>query len=135
MPECEICGKEVSETRRIRMGRSELEVCSECSSLGEEIQRRGVNVPHHVPKGDFIPEIEEREVVSDLAGRVRCAREKLGLRQKDAASKIGIQESVLRRIESQGFRPDDKTLRRIEKGLKIHLLKKMKDDVMDILDG
>ena len=134
MPECEICGKVVSEKRRIRMGKSELEVCGDCISLGEEITKKEVKVYMHVSKQNFVPDIEEREVVPDLSEKVRKARESLELSQKDAAQKIGISESVFRRIESHGFRPDDHTLRRIEKGLKIHLLKKTKDDIMDILD-
>ncbi|MBN2042839.1 MAG: TIGR00270 family protein [Candidatus Aenigmarchaeota archaeon] len=134
MPECEVCGKVVSEKRKIRLGGSELEVCSDCVSLGEEITKKEVKVYMHVSSPDFVPDIEEREVVSDLSEKVRKARETLGMSQKDAAQRIGIQESVFRRIESHGFRPDDQTLRRIEKGLNIHLLKKTEDDVMDILD-
>ncbi len=134
MPECEVCGKFVSEKRRIRLGESELDVCKDCISLGEEITRKEVKVYMHVSRPDFVPDIEEREVVPDLSERVRKARESLELSQKDAAQKIGIQESVFRRIESHGFRPDDQTLRRIERGLKIHLLKRTEDDVMDMLD-
>jgi putative transcription factor len=134
MAECEVCGKNVENPSRIGMDGGVFRVCENCKSLGNEmIEREAVSLPK---KTGFSPEFEfeERELSTDFPDIVRKRREKLGISQKDAARRIGIQESVIKRIESHGFRPDDTTIRKIERGLGIHLVKRTKDDIMDMLD-
>ncbi len=135
MAECEICGAEVKNPRKIRMDGGVFSVCENCRDLGEEVaESKAVRLPVKRPgySPDF--EIEERELPDNFHGLIRKRRESMELSQKDAARRIGISESVLRRIESHGFRPDDQTIRKIERGLKVRLMKRTEDDLMDMLD-
>jgi ribosome-binding protein aMBF1 (putative translation factor) len=73
------------------------------------------------------PEFKEREIIPDISIKLREAREKMGLKQEEAAKRIGIQSSILKRIESQNFRPDNNILRKIERFFKIRLTKEKEE--------
>lgn len=121
MSECEVCGKTVSNPIRIELDGVILDVCEECMKLGKEIPReklRAVISRRTIRKEEF--EVEEKEMVSDFSKRIRDAREKRNLKQEEAASKMGISPSVLRRIEG-GFKPDEKTLWKIQRFYNINL--------------
>jgi putative transcription factor len=121
--ECEVCGKAVSNPRRIDLDGVLLDVCEECMKLGKEIpteKLRAVISRRTVRKEEF--EAEEREIADNFPKRIRDAREERNLKQEEAAHKIGISPSILRRIEG-GFKPDDKTLSKISRFYGIDLCK------------
>jgi putative transcription factor len=122
--ECEVCGKTVSNPRRIDLDGVILDVCEDCLKLGKEIPReklRAVMSRRIVKKEEF--EEEPRELISDFSKRIRDAREKRNLKQEEAAQKMGISPSLLRRIEG-GFKPDEKTLSKISRFYGINLYKR-----------
>jgi putative transcription factor len=133
MPECDICGKEVEQTRTVNIDGGVFSVCDVCSKLGEEVYSRPVSVHNGFHKESSVEDIgfDEKEVEQDFSARIRAAREKFGLSQEDAAKRIGIHESVLKKMESHGFRPDDHTIKKVEHGLGIRIFKRTREDLLD----
>ncbi|NIO23085.1 MAG: TIGR00270 family protein [Candidatus Aenigmarchaeota archaeon] len=124
MSECEVCGKAVSNPRRIDLDGVLLDVCDECMKLGKEIPRerlRTVLKRRIVKEPEF--EQKERELRDDFSRMIRDAREERNLKQEEAAQKMGISPSLLRRIEG-GFKPDDKTLWKIQRFYNLNLYDK-----------
>ena len=120
MTECEVCGKSVSRSKKADIDGVVLDVCEKCVKLGREMPKplEGKKV---VLKRRVIETPEfERELVRDFSGKVREEREKRNLSQEDAARKIGISPSLLRRIEN-GFRPDEATAMKIQRFYSISL--------------
>jgi putative transcription factor len=121
MAECEVCGRTVSFIKRAEIDGVILEVCDNCVKLGKEMSEpRKVFIKTRM-KETWEKE-EERELSEDFSDKVRRAREKRNLKQEEAAEKIGISPSVLRRIEN-GFKPDEKTLSKISRFYGINLYK------------
>jgi putative transcription factor len=121
--ECEVCGKTVSNPRRIELDGVILDVCEDCMKLGKEMpteKLRAVISRRVVRKEEF--EVEERELASDFSKRIRDAREERNLKQDEAAKRIGISISLLRRVEN-GFKPDEKTAMKIQRFYGISLYK------------
>jgi putative transcription factor len=61
-------------------------------------------------------------VVDDYAKRIREAREKARLTQKDFAKALNERESIIKKLESGGFMPPLSLARKLEKTLKIVLV-------------
>ena len=118
MGECEVCGRIVSEMKRAEIDGVVLEVCDKCAKLGKEVVEAKPVVIRRRPAETIE---EERELVEDFAKRIRKARESRNLRQDEAAQKIGISSSLLRRIEG-GFKPDETTVKRLQRfyGIKLY---------------
>ncbi len=72
--------------------------------------------------------VERYEVVEDYAQRVRRAREKLGLTQKDLAVKVKVGENVIRRIEAGTLTPSIDLARRLERVLGVKLLEPVAEE-------
>ncbi|NOZ88834.1 MAG: TIGR00270 family protein [Crenarchaeota archaeon] len=66
--------------------------------------------------------LEKFEVVEDYAIRVRRARERLGLTQKELAVKVKVGENVIKRIEAGTLVPPIDLARRLERVLGVKLL-------------
>jgi len=120
--ECELCGKN-SKLSQVSIDGAMMMVCSGCASLGNEVK---INVPVQERKSTFFYKPSHKlavatEVVEDLGLQVRKAREQRGLTREELAKKIFEKASVMHRIESGHFVPDDKTLRKLEKELGVRL--------------
>ncbi len=72
--------------------------------------------------------IERYEVVEDYAQRVRRARERLGLTQKDLAVKVKVGENVIKRIEAGTLTPSIELARRLERVLGVKLLEPVAEE-------
>jgi putative transcription factor len=116
MAECEVCGKSVSHVKRADIDGVILEVCEDCVKLGKELaQSRTVYMKKKIETLE-----EGEELAEDFSDKVRRAREKRNLKQEEAAKRMGLSISVLRRVEN-GFRPDEKTAMKIQRFFGISL--------------
>lgn len=121
LAECEVCGKPISTRRKAKIDEVIFQVCEECVKLGEEITETKPKIivkERPIIKEDF-------ELVSDFAERIKTAREKLGLTQKELANKINESESIIKRIE-HGF-AETKVIRKLEKFFGIKLYQTIKE--------
>jgi len=96
-----------------------LEVCEDCSKYGELIETK----PVRIVKVRRMPRVKEEEtiIVDNYGKKIIEAREKTNLTREEFAKKINEKESVIKRIESEEMRPNDKLLEKIERFLDIKL--------------
>lgn len=113
--DCELCGKNATE-RAIIEGAT-LNVCAKCASFGN---RLAPPTQIAAPKRQA-PAAPVLTVVSDVDARVRAAREKLGLSQKDFALKLNEHQSVIHHIEI-GKPVSLELARKLEKALRLTLV-------------
>lgn len=120
MTECEVCGKTVSNPKKVNIDGVLLSVCDSCVKLGKDVTQ-----PDPVQLGRKSRESfeEPQELVADFSQVVRKSREKRGMRQEEAAHRMGISSSLLRRIEG-GMKPDENTIKKIQRFYGISLYKK-----------
>ena len=138
---CELCGKNVTFTRKVTIEGVQLEVCAECAKFGVETKKQAPK--EEAPKPviaqrlevrerrsrarDVLEATEKEELVDDFAVRIRDARSKKGMTQKDLAMKINERVTVLGKIETGDMRPDDKIIGKLERELGIKLKEKIVD--------
>ncbi len=79
--------------------------------------------------------VEKFEVVEDYAERVRRARERLGLSQKELALKVRVGEKVIKRIEAGTLVPPIDLARRLERVLGVKLLEPVVDELEEEIEG
>lgn len=145
--ECEMCGKKIQKSNRIRIDGAILEVCDDCAKFGVPVEskkpvvvrqpsREQVFVPtrreiqHVVKSAPRKPpvkkdDIENLYLVEGFAEIIKEAREKLSWTQDDLAKKIMEKKNVLSNIERGAMSPDVKTARKLEKLLDIKLLEEL----------
>ena len=115
---CDLCGKDVKLCRAIVEG-SELNVCPSCAKMGKMIAR-----PQMRPA--FKRQAQQEDMVEVLVGdygrKIREAREKKGLTQKDFAAKLNEKESIIQKIENEAFKPTIDKAKRFEKILGVKLV-------------
>jgi putative transcription factor len=98
-----------------------LEVCENCLNFGEnlgEVQPLEIKVPMKTKL-----EIKEEETVfvDNYGELVVESRKKMNLSREEFAKKINERESLIKRIESEKMRPDDRLTEKIERFLRIKL--------------
>ena len=139
---CEMCGKDVEVTTRVRVEGSVLQLCSECGRFGKPLDpppsppptvsavrpplysggaSRAAVGRRSLQERDLYQEIGELELAPDWARRIRVAREALKWTPEDLAKKLNEKKSVVLKLESGSFHPPDDLVRRIERLLKIRL--------------
>ncbi len=136
---CELCGKDVTFSKKVTIEGVQLQVCAECAKFGIEAtkpapkevgpkpviaQRLDVREKRARPR-DVLEATEREELVEDYGARIRDARAQRGMTQKDLAMKINERLTVLSKIETGGMRPDDKIVAKLEKELGIKLREKV----------
>jgi len=125
MPQfCEMCGKMVNEPLvAINHYGEKLLVCKECQN---QLRKKSVQQPEQrlqaKPSQQSRPWEPQYDVVDNYAQIIKETREKANISIPDLASRLGIKESVLRRIEAGKLQPDIDTARRLERFLRIQLL-------------
>lgn len=140
---CEMCGKEVPLTSRVRLEGSVLFLCPECARFGTPVDpipspaaapedagtRFRPGIPVTRPTGprrrleerDLYQEIGEMELVPDWNKRIRLAREALAWTPEVLGKKLNEKKSIVLKIESGNFRPPDALVRKVEHLLKVRL--------------
>ena len=105
---------------------TEMNVCRDCAKFGKvigEIKEKEKPKKIEKIKKDTGPDIEVLQVtVEDYAEKIKNAREKLGLKQKDLAKKLNEKASLIHKIETSSFEPNMNLARKLEKFLKIKLV-------------
>jgi putative transcription factor len=130
---CEMCGKG-TELCTASVEGVVMKVCSKCSGHGKIIRRpqpriipRRINRPTLSSVSE--PEVELVEaVVEDYAKKIRDARSKAGLTQKEFAKKINEKESLLHKMETGSFKPSMPTAKKLEKILQIKLVEQREEE-------
>ncbi|MEM2771278.1 MAG: multiprotein bridging factor aMBF1 [Candidatus Nezhaarchaeales archaeon] len=135
MSTCELCGREVrGALRTVRVEQTAMRVCHHCARYGVKVpqirvgQKRsckpimplGVAVKNQALGGKV-------EVVDDYALRIKKAREEYGLTQELLARRINEKLSVIKRIEAGKLTPPLEVARKLEKALKVTLIKPVED--------
>lgn len=127
--QCDLCGSEETLYKTDIEG-TLLNVCKKCSKFGKVISAIKIEIkkPKKNKKIEVEPEEKVELVLPDFAGRIRKAREKLGLKQEDFAKIIKEKESVVHKMETGEFRPGLETARKLEKILRIKLVEEYKEE-------
>jgi putative transcription factor len=132
---CEMCGKDVTFCKKVVIEGVLLEVCTECAKFGTEakkgqapaagprpvIEQRLERREMRKKQRDVYVESGEEELVDDYAARIRNARSRIGMTQKELAAKLNEKQTILSKIESGGMRPDERMIRKLQKELGIVL--------------
>ncbi|MEM4263660.1 MAG: multiprotein bridging factor aMBF1 [Candidatus Woesearchaeota archaeon] len=130
---CDICGRDAP-LYTILVEGSELKVCERCSSTGKIIKKPEIALPikksnkqEPIKKAKTVKELVET-IVEDYATRIRKAREKTGMTQKEFAKKINEKESIVHKLETGSFEPPVALAKKLEKLLKIKLIEQTEQE-------
>ena len=139
---CEMCGKDVELTSRVRVEGSVLNVCVDCAHFGKAVDSppvapataararptlypggasRGPGGGRSLQERDLYQEIGEMELAPDWPKRIRIAREGLKWTPEDLGKKLNEKKSVVLKLGSGGIHPPDDLVRRVERLLKVRL--------------
>jgi putative transcription factor len=140
---CEMCGKDVPSTSRVRLEHSVLSLCPDCARFGTPVDpaspaaspeaegrtpfRPGVTVSRptggrrRLEERDLYQEIGELELAPDWNRKIRLARESLQWTPEVLGKMLNEKKSVVLKIESGSFRPPDALVRKLEHVLKVRL--------------
>ena len=111
-----MCGRETELFKALVEG-TELKVCPDCSKFGK-VTGKIRPEPKIKKKKIELEEEEQPEIIQiiaeDYTGRVKNARENLGLKQEELAKKLNEKESVIHKIETGHYEPDLILARKLE---------------------
>ncbi|MBI4144973.1 TIGR00270 family protein [Candidatus Woesearchaeota archaeon] len=119
--DCELCGKPA--TKKALVEGVNLNVCNACVKLGQEVRAPLVPVKKTVSAEPLIVQA----IVPDPGTRIKQAREKFGLTQKDFAIKINEHQSVIHKLETGHLDLTLDLARKLEKALHIKLIEERQD--------
>lgn len=133
---CEVCGRKIhGEPIRSLIEGAKLTVCHECSKHGTIIYEepkpatnssrpRATRVPLTIVAKKPSRTIVDTsiELVENFSGKIRQAREKIGISHDDLGKKLNEKVSQLRKIETGKMKPDNKLATKLERILKIKLI-------------
>jgi putative transcription factor len=130
---CEICGKNFNNGVKVQIEGSVVSACANCSGYGKlvgkiETVKEKPKTPEAQARKYEMQDFESETALADDYGeRIKKAREKRNLKQGDLAKLINEHESIVHRIESGRFEPDDDLIKKLEKKLDIKLTIKVDD--------
>lgn len=139
-----MCGQEIyTRPITIQIEGAELLVCPSCSKHGKPVvkskpKRPSTSARTSSPRSTFTPRTSSsqprrrgsfgssKELVTDFAEKVRLARQKMKLSQKDVSIQTKISISELQSIETGKMRPSDDLITRLEKYFNIKITEEVK---------
>ncbi|MFX0035277.1 MAG: multiprotein bridging factor aMBF1 [Candidatus Hermodarchaeota archaeon] len=145
--ECPICGSIIwGKGQKVLLEGAKIKVCSNCAQHGIKIQKPPKIIKYNqvpsrnrknyskrqVSKGNII---EDVEMISDYAKKIRNVRNSLGLNQDQFAQKLNEKPSLLRRIEAGKVEPTVKLAKKIEAVYKIKIIKKVDEIEANMKDS
>ena len=127
MSTCDMCGRE-DRLVLVELEGSQLNVCSNCGKHGKRVGAPAVKkgIRNFKPRKIEKVEIEE-EVVVDFAVKLRKAREKRGLKQKEFADLLNEKESLLQKWEAGSLIPKINVAKKLERMLGMNFVIQIKD--------
>ncbi len=117
---CEMCGKQAELFTSVVEG-TQMMVCADCSRFGKIIRKAQPTAAGRKAPVKREP-VHVEQIVSDYAQRIKAARKKLQLTQKDFAKLITVKESLVHKMETGQFEPPIDMARKMEKTLHITLV-------------
>ena len=145
--ECPICGGIIwGRGQKVLIEGAKITVCDNCAQHGKKIYRPTSNIqfkntsqikPQTTSKKQRVKprDVEELEIVSDYAKKIRNVRSNIKLNQDQFAQKLNEKPSLLRRIEAGKVEPTVKLAKKIQKIYNIQLIKKADDSKIDIQES
>lgn len=144
--QCEMCGAEAKDSlKRIKIEGTELSVCNACAKYGTEVQGAPrTSAAQSVRPSGFAgfgrPPVQRSKDLFDRIGdlaedypdRIRDARMKLKMTQKDLALAMMERELLVKKIEKGELIPEDGVRKKIEKILSIRLLDESSSEPTDL---
>ncbi|MFX1376861.1 MAG: multiprotein bridging factor aMBF1 [Promethearchaeota archaeon] len=137
--DCPICGGKIwGKGQKVLLEGAKITVCDNCAQHGKKIYKPTSNIqikrtskrkPQITSRRQALKpkDVEEIEIVSDYAKKVRNVRNSLRLNQDQFAQKLNEKPSLLRRIEAGKAEPTVKLAKKIQNVYNIQLLKKIDD--------
>ena len=139
MPDCEMCGATESSLTTTKVEGAELELCSNCSDFGTEVETQttsststkystssddtssdsGSSGSSGGRRHDMFDEMET--LAADYDQRIRQAREQNGMSQEELADQLNEKRSVIRKLERGDVLPSDDVQSKLEGALDIAL--------------
>ena len=123
---CDICGK-TRDTRPSNLEGADVEACFSCVPGRKEKSRFSGSRRNSRPesrKRSELPKVNF-EFVDDYATIIKTAREKADITQKDFGVQLNEHSSVIQKIEHGDLKPRLGLAKKIEKKLKIRIIKKI----------
>ena len=146
--QCEMCGAEAKgPLKRIKIEGTELLVCNACAKYGTEVQGAAPrsSAAQSVKSSGFQsqakPAVQRSrdlfdrmggDLVEDYPDRIRDARMKLGMTQKDLALTMMERELLIKKLEKGELIPEDEVRKKLEKTLDIRLLDDTSSEPTDL---
>lgn len=145
--QCEMCGAEAKgPLKRIKIEGTELSVCNACAKYGTEVQGTPRTSAAQASRtsaysGSAKPQVQRSrdlfdrmgsDLVEDYANRIRDARMKLGMTQKDLALAMMERELLVKKLEKGELIPEDEVRKKLEKTLNISLLDDSSSEPTDL---
>ncbi|MEM4239649.1 MAG: multiprotein bridging factor aMBF1 [Candidatus Woesearchaeota archaeon] len=124
---CEMCGKDTELFTAMIEG-SQLRVCAACGRFGKILKKVKLSASAKPAAKSEPAQVEQ--VVSDYGQRIKAAREKLGMTQKDFAKLVAVKESLIHKMETGHFEPPIDMARKMEKILRIILVEVREEGVV-----
>lgn len=123
MASCDMCSKQA--TTKARIEGVVLSVCASCAAFGQEFKPPVAPVLVKRTPLSLKAEQPGTLLATDAPARLRRARQRMGLNEKDAALKLNLKESTLLHFEAGKLQPDDATIRKLERFYGITLLEQV----------
>ena len=134
---CEMCGKEAPLSTVLVEG-TQLMLCQKCAGHGKVlsspkvISKRPATTAASTETHRTQTPAPVEAIVEDYAVRIRHAREKLGLNQKEFAARLNEKESLVHKLETGGFEPPIALARKLEKLLHITLVEQSEEQKVSV---
>jgi putative transcription factor len=135
---CELCGKDVPETRSTWVEGTQLKLCKDCQRFGDKVKSGTSESPTKVVIESRLQQRERRmrsrdiykeedafELADDYSKRIRDGRNAKGWTHEQLGAKINERVTILSKIESGSMKPTDDLVSKLEKSLGIVLIEKV----------
>ncbi len=105
-------------------------LCDRCARFGVEVRtprtRKAGQPPRPRPSPRPVAETAF-ELAEDYPRRIRNARESLGWKREELATRINEKLSIIEKLEKGKMRPDDALLSKLERALRVRLRERVEE--------